>query len=152
MQKHNGTWPYYGNNDFLAHDESRVADVENRVRLASRAAACMAPAEIWRSGDGEPLGDMSLAQVFGQLRARTFTPEWCHPCSGRGAATHYGRFAIDTPCDLAALLCRSGNPPRRQGGGLMRRCISAAQAGLLDSKTATTHWEWLAHWRNAIQR
>ncbi len=38
MQKHNSTWPYFGNNDFLAGDESRVAYLENWVRRASRAA------------------------------------------------------------------------------------------------------------------
>ncbi|XYI32289.1 hypothetical protein MNJPNG_09020 [Cupriavidus oxalaticus] len=79
MQKHNGTWPYYGNNDFLARDESRVASLRNWVRRASGAAACMARAEIWRSGDEEPLGDMSLAQVFGQLRALKATPRRIKP-------------------------------------------------------------------------
>ncbi|WP_454743479.1 hypothetical protein [Cupriavidus necator] len=89
MQKHHGTWPYYGNNDFLARDESRVASLRNWVRRASGAAACMARAEIWRSGDEEPLGDMSLAQVFGQLRALKATPRRIKPLLAEPGGTWY---------------------------------------------------------------
>ncbi|MFS8980570.1 hypothetical protein PO002_40135 [Cupriavidus necator] len=79
MRESNRNWPYYEDNDFLAREEPRVACLADWVRRASHAAARMARAEIWRSGDGEPLEDMSLAQVFGQLGALEATPQCIKP-------------------------------------------------------------------------
>ncbi|MDR6476198.1 hypothetical protein J2778_003698 [Paraburkholderia graminis] len=78
MHNQCGSWPHY-DNDFPAANQEHIVALENWVVRARRAATRASDAEIWCSAPHAILGNISLAQAFGQLRALACMPEVIEP-------------------------------------------------------------------------
>lgn len=78
MQEHCRSWPHC-DNSFPSEEDGYLLPLRDWVTRVSLAAARMSRSEIWCSGDDGFLGDLSLAQAFGQLRALVSMPEVIAP-------------------------------------------------------------------------
>lgn len=74
MQEQCRSWPHC-DNSFPSNDGEYLSLLRDWVARVSLIASCMSRREIWRSGDDGFLGNLSLAQAFGQLRALVPMPE-----------------------------------------------------------------------------
>jgi hypothetical protein len=74
-----GKWPHGVDHSFPASGHGHVAPLARWTARASAAAARMSRAEVWRSGDGETVRDISLDQVFGRLRTLEPMPPAIEP-------------------------------------------------------------------------
>jgi hypothetical protein len=74
MQEQCRSWPHC-DNTFPSGDGEYLSPLRDWVTRVRLAAAHMSRREIWRSGDDRFLGNLSLAQAFGQLRALVPMPE-----------------------------------------------------------------------------
>ncbi|WP_080487071.1 hypothetical protein [Burkholderia ubonensis] len=92
-------WPHGSSGSF---PELRQAHIESLVDWVTRArsvAASLSQGEIWRSGDGAYLGDLSPAQAIGQLRTLAPMPTNIEPlfrehdCTWRMESRQFARQA-----------------------------------------------------------
>jgi hypothetical protein len=74
MQERCRSWPHC-DNSFPSGEDEYLSLLADWVTRASMAAESRSRREIWRSGDDGFLGNLSLAQALGQLRALVPVPE-----------------------------------------------------------------------------